>query len=164
MGEICHVFNKSIGDIEVFKNDCEFLRIIEAMCFYQRENQKTRFSVFAEQVLHRPGVGCSADIDNLGGKIVEILAYCIMPTHFHLLLKELKEKGIASFINNLLNSYTRYFNVKYLRKGTLWEGPTKKVIAKTDNQFAHLTRYIHLNPVTAYLYPGFNILSYRQIV
>jgi len=54
-------------------------------------------------------------------------------------------------MNNILNSYTRYFNIRHNRKGPLWEGPYKKLAVETDEQLLHLTRYVHLNPVTSYL-------------
>ncbi|MFH1855789.1 MAG: transposase [Candidatus Omnitrophota bacterium] len=52
-------------------------------------------------------------------KAIEIIAYCLMPTHLHLMLKQLKDNAISDFMRKLLNSYSRYFNVKYKRKGTL---------------------------------------------
>ncbi len=151
MDEIYHIYNRSISEMEIFKNNVEYARFINAIRFYQIKNPRIKFSDFMEQASHRAGGVKWSTLFFEKKKLVEIIAYCIMSTHFHLLLKELKESGIASFVNNLLNSYTRYFNTKYLRKGTLWEGPTKKVIAETDDQLAHLTRYIHLNPVTAYI-------------
>lgn len=84
-------------------------------------------------------------------KIVEIIAYCIMPNHIHLLLEQIEENGISKYMNNILNSYSRYFNTKYERKGPLWESRFKNVMVLTDEQLIHLTRYIHLNPVTASL-------------
>ena len=54
-------------------------------------------------------------------------------------------------MGDILNSYSRYFNTKQKRKGPLWEGRFENVLIKTDEQLLHLTRYIHLNPVTAYL-------------
>jgi putative transposase len=72
-----------------------------------------------------------------------------MPTHVHFVLKQLSENGISIFIGNLLNSYTRYFNTKHKRKGPLWEGRFKSVLVREQGQLLHLTRYVHLNPVTA---------------
>jgi len=72
-----------------------------------------------------------------------------MPTHFHLILKQLKKGGISTFIGNVLNSYSRYFNTKHKRGGPLWEGKFKNVSVETDEQLLHLTRYIHLNPTSA---------------
>ena len=74
-----------------------------------------------------------------------------MPTHFHLILRQLTDNGISIFMQNTLNSYSRYFNIKHNRKGPLWQGRFKSVLIKTEEQLLHLTRYIHLNPVTAYL-------------
>ena len=82
-------------------------------------------------------------------KYVSITAYCLMPTHFHLILKQIAEDGITKYIANVLNSYSRYFNLSHQRKGPLWESHFKNVLIKTDEQILHLTRYIHLNPVSA---------------
>ena len=54
-------------------------------------------------------------------------------------------------MNNILNSYSRYFNLKHRRKGPLWEGRFKRILVRNDEQLLHLTRYIHLNPTTSYL-------------
>ena len=84
-------------------------------------------------------------------KIIQIVAYCIMPTHLHIILKQLEENGISTFMGNVLNSCSRYFNTKYNRNGPLWQNRFQNVRIKTDEQLLHLTRYIHLNPVTKYI-------------
>ena len=151
MDEIYHVHNRSIGEINIFTNEYEYSRFIDAVRFYKTGKPQIKFSDFLEQRSHlRGGLGWERSLSEKE-KVVDIIAYCIMPTHFHLLISQTKAAGIAFFIGNLLNSYTRYFNVKYKRKGTLWEGRTKKVTLRSDEQLLHLTRYIHLNPVTAYL-------------
>ena len=145
---IYHVFNKSIAGYKIFNNDSEFSRMRDVVRYYQEEKPPVKYSKFIKNRSHRVGgIGCSSERE----KIVEIIAYCFMPTHLHLVLKELKENGISTFMNNILNSYTRYFNIKHNRKGPLWEGRSKKVLVETDGQLLHLTRYVHLNPVTAYL-------------
>jgi putative transposase len=72
-----------------------------------------------------------------------------MPTHIHFILKQLKKNGISAFMRLILDSYTRYFNIKHQRKGPLWQSRFKNVLVESDEQMYHLTRYIHLNPVTA---------------
>ncbi len=152
MDEIYHVYNRSIGESKVFTNDNEYARFVDEIRFYQIEKPGIKYSDFLDQATHLAG-GLDWQKLFIGKeRLVEILAYCLMPTHFHLAIKQSQNKdGIANFISNLLNSYTRYFNIKYKRKGTLWEGRSKRVIMKSNEQFIHLTRYIHLNPVTAYL-------------
>jgi putative transposase len=90
-----------------------------------------------------------------------------MPTHIHFLLQQLVENGISIFMRNILDSYTRFFNIRHNRKGPLWEGRSKKVLAKTNEELLHFTRYIHLNPVTAYLVDkpeDWEASSYREYI
>jgi putative transposase len=100
-------------------------------------------------------------------KIVKILAYCLMPTHIHLALQQMTDGGISNFIYRLLKGYSQYFNLKHARKGPLWEGRFVNILVKTDGQLLHLTRYIHLNPVTALLVDKpeeWKFSSYREYV
>ncbi len=116
--------------------------------YYKVENPPMRFSIFSD--IRNKEYFCKRHFfpkDNL----VEIIAYCFMPTHIHLVLQQMKKDGISIFMGKVLNSYTRYFNLKNKRKGPLWESRFKNVEVGTDEQLLHLTRYIHLNPVTANL-------------
>ncbi len=79
---------------------------------------------------------------------MRILAYCLMPTHVHFIVEQIADNGISHYVNLILKSYSKYFNVKYKRKGPLWEGRFKNILVETDEQFLHLTRYIHFNPVS----------------
>jgi putative transposase len=72
-----------------------------------------------------------------------------MPTHIHLLLKQITDDGISKYMARVLNGYSRFFNIKHKRLGPLWSGRFKNVRVEDDEQFLHLTRYIHLNPTSA---------------
>jgi len=148
---IYHIFSKSIAGYKIFNNDPEFKRVTAAFQYYQRGNPSKRFSRFIERTRNKEDKSYCNESFQEKEKLVEIIAYCLMPTHLHLVLKQLKDNGISLFMKNLLNSYTRYFNIKLKRKGPLWEGRFKDVLVDTDEQLIHLTRYLHLNPVTAYL-------------
>lgn len=92
------------------------------------------------------------DINEIKGeKTLDIISYVLMPTHFHLIINAESEKDISSFCAKLLDGYTRYFNLKHKRAGPLWQGRSKKIHIKNESYLLHLTRYIHLNPVTAFL-------------
>jgi len=121
--------------------------------YYQVKNMAHRFSWFLElDKIKKDGFSKHfISISQGKEKLVQIIAYCLMPTHVHLVLKQLEENGISIFMGNILNSYSRYFNTKHKRKGPLWEGRFKNVLVDNDEQLLHLTRYIHLNPATAYL-------------
>ncbi len=84
--------------------------------------------------------------DNL---FVKTISYCVMPTHYHLLLEQVKDNGIEKFISKMLNSYAKYFNLRHKRSGPLWSSRFKSVEVVDDEQLLHLTRYIHLNPTSA---------------
>ncbi len=150
-GSIYHVFTKSIAGFKIFKNSAEFLRIISVIKYYQKENPSVKFSQFIKLTEAEKEHKLKTNYLRENANLIEIIAYCIMPTHLHFILKQSKDRGITIFMNNILNSYTRYFNIRNNRKGPLWEGRFKNVLVKTEEQLLHLTRYLHLNPVTAYL-------------
>jgi putative transposase len=79
--------------------------------------------------------------------LVEILAFCLMPNHYHLLLRQKRENGIVNFMQKLGTGYTMYFNQKYNRVGGLLQGRFKAVIVNKEEYFIHLPYYIHLNPL-----------------
>ena len=152
-GELYHIFDKSIAEFKIFNNDNEITRMKEVIRYYQIEGTPQKFSNFIilESVIENGFNNYFFSFSKGKEKIVQIIAYCIMPTHIHLVLKQLKENGISIFMGKILNAYSRYFNTKHKRKGPLWETRFKNVLVKTDEQLLHLTRYTHLNPVTAFL-------------
>lgn len=147
-GEIYHIFSKSIAGFEIFRKDSEYERMRGLLKYYRFEKPPLRFSAFME-IKNKENF--LQKYFTTKANLVDIIAYCLMPTHIHLTLKQLSENGISAFMSSVFNSYTRYFNLKTKRKGPLWESRFQGVLIKTDEQLLHLTRYIHLNPVTAYL-------------
>jgi len=81
-----------------------------------------------------------------GETIIEIGAYCLIPNHFHILIREKTDNGISRYMHKLLTSYSMYFNKKYKRTGKLYEGVFKSIHANKDNYLKYLYSYIHLNP------------------
>lgn len=79
--------------------------------------------------------------------MVELLAYCQMPNHFHLLLYQVDEGVICTLMRGIMTSYSRYFNQKYDRSGPLFETRYKSSRVSSDTYLMHISRYIHLNPV-----------------
>lgn len=77
---------------------------------------------------------------------VSLLAYCLMPNHFHLVLYQKESYGMANFLQAICTSYSMYFNKRYKRIGTLFQGPYKAAYIDRDSYLLHVTRYIHLNP------------------
>ena len=147
-GQIYHIFSKSIAGFKIFRYDAEFVRIKSLLSYYKKERPSIKFSAFIELKNQKNFL---QNNDSQRNDLIKIIAYCFMPTHIHIILKQLNDSGISHFMNNVLNSYTRYFNIKTKRKGPLWETRFKNVLVSTNEQLLHLTRYLHLNPVTANL-------------
>lgn len=150
VGEIYHVFNRSVARQPIFLSNRDYQRALDVLNFYSYFDPPLRFSHYKRL----PESQKTEFIENLrekGEKQVEIFAFCLMPNHFHFLIKEIREKGISTFMSNLQNSYAKYFNLKNDRSGTLFQTMFKAVRIETDEQFIHVARYIHLNPITAFI-------------
>lgn len=79
--------------------------------------------------------------------LVDICAYCLMPNHFHLLVREKEEAGISRFMQKLTTGYTMYFNKRHEHSGALFQGTYKATHADEDRYLKYLVSYIHLNPI-----------------
>lgn len=142
-----HIFGRSIAGYRIFEESdcCE--RFVQMLNMYRFANFSYKYSDFARlsQVNKQALVNQLSDSDQ---KLVQIVAFCLMPTHFHLILRSLVDGGITKFMRKLLDSYTRYFNLLHHRKGPLWESHFKNILIGNDEFLLHLTRYIHLNPIS----------------
>ena len=87
----------------------------------------------------------------LPGADVSVIAYCLMPNHYHLLLRANADGSIGRFVQRLFNSYTQAFNKQHERSGTLFEGRAKSIYVDEESYLLDLFKYIHLNPVVARL-------------
>lgn len=147
--QIYHILNRGISFQPTFSSKRDFDRAIEVIRYYQNKKPPLRYSKFIllsnderQRILEKLAVEKEF--------LVEVIAYCLMPNHFHLILKQSEDNGISKFLGNLTNSYTRYFNVKNKRSGPLFQGRFKAVRVESNNQLLHLSRYIHLNPYSAF--------------
>jgi len=143
-----HIFNRSIAQFRIFDNAKVLDRFVQMLNLYRFTDFDYRYSEFSKLTRINQEVVIEK-LKKSGEKYIEIIAYCLMPTHFHLILKQIIRSGIRDYMAKVLNSYSRYFNLLHGRKGPLWEGHFRNVLIKTDEQILHLTRYIHLNPVSA---------------
>jgi putative transposase len=147
-GQVYHICNKSIAGYIIYNNGSEFERMIETIKFYQEKNTPVSFHHWLKmKKMNNPRLTEIKKSDKKN--LVKIIAWCLMPTHFHLIVQQLVDSGISEFMGNIQNCYAKYFNIKHKRKGPLWVGPFKNIIIKTNEQLLHMTRYLHLNPVTA---------------
>lgn len=148
--EIYHVLNRGIASQPIFQDKRDYTRALQTLFFYQNQKQPLRYAKFLTlsraqrlEILER--------LAKEKQFLVEIIVYCLMPNHFHLMLRQLVENGVSKFMANFANSYTRYLNTKYKRYGPLFQGKFKAIRVETDEQLLHLSRYIHLNPYSSYV-------------
>jgi len=76
-----------------------------------------------------------------------IIAYCLMPNHYHWLIRQESELSVQLLPQRVFNGYSKNFNKRYQRSGTLFEGPFKANLVDNDEYLQHLCRYIHANPL-----------------
>ncbi len=141
-GEYYHVYNRSAFGVKLFERDREANAFVKTLIYYTLTKPPRRLSFekrYKENIM---------DFDN---RLVSILAYCVMPNHFHLLLKQEVEGGISRYMQRMTLSFVRYYNTLHKQKGPLFESKFKAVLIESENQLLHVSRYIHLNPTTANL-------------
>ena len=148
--EVYHVINRGVAQAPIFLNQKEHQRFVDLLDFYRFAHPSLSFSHYTRLPL-KEREKFMDDLKNKSSNLVEILAYCLMPNHFHLLLKQKEERGIPIMLANLQNGYAKYFNLKHKRIGPLFQSMFKAVRIETDDQLLHVSRYIHLNPSTSYI-------------
>lgn len=143
-GEIFHICNKSISNYHIFRNENLINRFLTTINYYNAVENKLSLS----KALRKPLV-LDNMLSNTPNRVGHIVAYCIMPDHYHLLIKVLTDYSLLWYIGNIENSYTRYYNKLNNRKGPLWQSRFRVAPIHDNNTFLHILRYIHLNPTTA---------------
>lgn len=142
-GEFYHLFNRSIyrQPILVRKRDLDIFQ--QLMTYYTLVSPPTKFSYYR----------LNPDKYQLDytKKLVTLVSYCYMPNHFHVSVRQDIDGGIQKYMQRVLNSFSHYQRIKYGRKGPLFESTFRNVHIETDEQLIHLSRYHHLNPVTAHM-------------
>ena len=157
--EIYHVVNRGIAQAPIFRYVKDYQRFLDLLNYY-RFNPALSFSHYNRlEKIVQDQYWNNLEKNNL--QIVEILAFCLMSNHFHLLLKQTAEQGIKMFLSNVQNGYAKFFNTRHSRFGALFQAMFKAVRIENDEQLLHVSRYIHFNPITAYLVEKENLLSYQ---
>ncbi|HEY5601122.1 MAG TPA: transposase [Patescibacteria group bacterium] len=118
-----HIYNRGAGKRKIFFDEEDYKVFVHYLKKYLDKNSP--YSFFDK---------------------IRLLAYCLMPNHFHFLIYQSDKKGIVKLMRSLSISYAMYFNKKYKNSGTIFQGIYKAVLIDSDEQLIHLSRYIHLNP------------------
>ncbi len=134
--EYYHIYNRGVDKREIFQDEIDRKRFISLLLLCN-----------SDLPFHIANQRGSTSVEELGKPIVAIGAYCLMPNHFHILAREIKDRGITSFMHKLSTAYTMYFNLRRERTGALFQGRFKTKHVNSDAYLKYLFSYIHLNPL-----------------
>ena len=160
-GEIYHIVSRGSNKKAIFLTPRDYKRFIKGLAYYKFDGPKPSFSKLSQ--LELLGIA-----PKLTSRFVDILCFCLMPNHIHLLIRQVKGNGTSNFVRQLLNSYAKYFNTKHKHTGPLFESRFRAVPITYDEQFIHVSRYIHINPVVSHIvdklenYPWSSYWDYRR--
>lgn len=147
IGEYYHIFNRGADKREIFLNAKDYERFILSLQLMNSENnglmadwknfKKSNPEISIEEFLQKNKKRIEP--------IVDIIAYCLNPNHYHLVLRQIKKKGIEEFMQKIGNGYAKYFNTKNNRSGVLFQGPFKAVHIDSNEYLLHVSVYVNVN-------------------
>lgn len=142
-GEYYHVYSHAIGDMALFRTDRDYKRFLTTVFVANGKRDISHLDRFSD-------LNLVSDIRdgkvNIGDNLVDIIGFCCMPNHFHLVLRENGDGNISIFMHKLLVSYAKYFNLKNERRGHVFERTFEAKHLNDDNYLLRALAYVHLNP------------------
>lgn len=139
-----HIYNRGVEKRTIFQDTPDYKVFLSYLkCYLEPpqppaiQNIKINGLIFKK--LERP-------LNNYFDKL-DLIGYCLMPNHFHLIIKQHQQNSMELFMRSLLTRYTMYFNRRQTRVGHLFQGTYKAVFIDNEAYLLHLSRYVHLNPV-----------------
>lgn len=132
-GEYYHIFNRGVEKRNIFKIKKDYMHFLNSLIFFNTEEPSWKIN---QQFEDRP---------RKEERLVDIVAYCLNPNHFHLLLRENKENGITTFMKKICTGHAMYFNKKYERSGVLFQGRFKSVHIFSNDLLLYISAYVNCN-------------------
>jgi putative transposase len=147
-GEIYHIYNRGVDKRITFQDTDDFRYFIHFL-YSLNDSNFSSTNLRRDYLLNSHEEGSTFFMNSRYKRenIVDILAFVLMPNHYHLLLKQRTDNGIPKFMQKLGTGYTMMFNEKYERTGSLFQGRYKSVRIANEKQLMYIPHYIHLNPL-----------------
>ena len=161
--EYYHIYNRGVDKREVFCEEGDYLRFLNNVREFNNNSTYEQRTFIKNRIKHRnsereEGKELSSEASELSSfpsslseflssfpKLVEIICYCLNPNHYHFILKQIAENGVSKFMHKLDTGYTNYFNIKYDRSGSLFQGPFKAKHIDTNEYLLWLSGYVNGN-------------------
>ncbi len=141
---VYHVLNRGVDKRNIFLDDQDRFRFIHDLFEF---NSLKRSETVSYQFYSSPSFDiASRKIENKE-RLVDINFFCLMDNHYHLLISPLVENGVSNFMKKVNIGYAKYFNTKYKRVGTLFQGRYKSIPVEKEHHFNYIPFYIHFNPL-----------------
>lgn len=151
-GGYYHLYNRGVDKRIIFGDEQDYAVFLSYLKTYLTpKNENELYQKLADSTIsyrEKDKILNLLKLNNFASEIT-LICYCLMPNHFHFLIKQKSADGIDHFMNSLCTRYTMYFNRKYKRIGPLYQDVYKAVMVVSDEQLLHLTRYIHRNPISS---------------
>lgn len=141
-GEFYHIYAHGISDLEIFRNKRDYQRFLTLLFSANGTKTIPRLDRCIDLNLVWDIINNKID---LGKTLVDIVCFCLMPTHFHLLLGERGNANISKYLHRILVSHSKYFNLKYERRGHLFENKFNSKHIDSNEYLLILSSYIHKN-------------------
>ncbi|HBM45361.1 MAG: Transposase [Parcubacteria group bacterium GW2011_GWF2_38_76] len=132
--EYYHIYNRGVDKRKLFTDKKDFERFLQSIVEF---NNKENIGSIYENSLKKEKVDPNP--------LIEFLAFCINPNHFHFIIKQLEDGGISKYMQKLSSGYTNYFNEKHKRTGSLFGGKFKAKHVDSYKYLLHLSAYVNLN-------------------
>ncbi len=136
INEHYHIYNRGAHKEPIFRDATDYLRFLQLLYVANSVKSVRFYNLDLNRIFSY----------NRGDTLVDIIAYCLMPNHFHLIIEEKMENGTSKFLRKLCTGYSMYFNFKYDHSGTIFQGSVKSKHVGNDDYFRYLIQYVHLNP------------------
>ena len=153
VGQFYHIIKRGVDGRKIFLKNQDYSRFILGLEFFNNEKSSDLWNLIRDSAEENIEEGptllrekLEKQRENIGNPIVELMAFALMPNHFHLIIKEIITRGTSRYMQKM-GGYTGYFNKQYNRRGSLFESTYKCVEIKSDAQLFVVFNYVHTNPV-----------------
>ena len=140
-GEYYHIYNRGIEKMPIFRDEKDYLKFKRGL----KDFNNTSYYEERAAMVREYGFKELSSFLEKAERVVEIVAYCLIPNHFHLILKQLMTGGIPKFLHKIGTSFTNFINKKYDRSGSLFQGPYKAIHIDNNDYLLWLSGYVNGN-------------------
>ncbi len=161
-GYYYHIYNRGIDKSTIYYSHRDYKRFMHTLWYYRYSNLTCSYRRFSSELTIEDRNALTKDLISTNKKMVDVITYCLMPNHYHIIVKQLVDGGVSKYIGNVQNSYARYFNTRRNRDGSVFSSRFKNKLIETDESLKHLIRYVLLNPYSsAYINSKEEIFTYK---